>query len=351
MHSDETCLLAAILAAPDDDLPRLVYADWLEENAGTVECWRCKGTASIVTRYDNDEGPIVPGTRRKCDRCSGSGRVSDGRRERAEFIRVQCELADLEKVLSKPLEEQDLCSEVSANWCPTCGDCTCPDPEDRKDDYTCPLHNPMSRHGGDDSLKAHIHALRNRERELLSGWHPYWCSAAFGWTLGPFTETMGRSQPVARWERGFASEVRLPLAKFIGGECERCFGQGTIERRVFHFEPEGRVVGWDDCDTCHGTGRTPGVAAAIQRVHPVATWRIVDKEPYQYSDGEFGWFEADYTDNGYAVAVRILPSWLYGMMPSQRYPSRQAALDALSQACLRYAKAEAEKLEPELETA
>ena len=46
--SDETALLAAIRAAPDDDAPRLIYADWLDEH---------------------------------------------GQPERAEFIRVQCELA------------------------------------------------------------------------------------------------------------------------------------------------------------------------------------------------------------------------------------------------------------------
>ena len=30
--SDEDALLAAIIAAPDDDTPRLVYADWLDEH-------------------------------------------------------------------------------------------------------------------------------------------------------------------------------------------------------------------------------------------------------------------------------------------------------------------------------
>lgn len=34
--SDREALLAAIRAVPDDDLPRLVYADWLEENAGSL---------------------------------------------------------------------------------------------------------------------------------------------------------------------------------------------------------------------------------------------------------------------------------------------------------------------------
>ncbi|MFO0848120.1 MAG: TIGR02996 domain-containing protein [Gemmataceae bacterium] len=49
--SEERTLLAAVAAAPGDDVPRLVYADWLDEH---------------------------------------------GRPERAEFIRVQCELARLE---------------------------------------------------------------------------------------------------------------------------------------------------------------------------------------------------------------------------------------------------------------
>jgi len=34
--TDREALLAAIRAVPDDDLPRLVYADWLEENAGSL---------------------------------------------------------------------------------------------------------------------------------------------------------------------------------------------------------------------------------------------------------------------------------------------------------------------------
>src|SRR4051812_46356814 len=50
--SDEKALLAAIWEHPHEDTPRLMYADWLQEN---------------------------------------------GQPERAEFIRVQCELARLEK--------------------------------------------------------------------------------------------------------------------------------------------------------------------------------------------------------------------------------------------------------------
>jgi uncharacterized protein (TIGR02996 family) len=53
--SDEKALLAAIRDHPDEDTPRLVYADWLDEHA-----------------------------------------TNDAQRARAEFIRVQCELARIE---------------------------------------------------------------------------------------------------------------------------------------------------------------------------------------------------------------------------------------------------------------
>ena len=54
MTADELALLRGVEAAPDDDLPRLVYADWLDEH---------------------------------------------GRHARGEFIRVQCELASIERRL------------------------------------------------------------------------------------------------------------------------------------------------------------------------------------------------------------------------------------------------------------
>ena len=62
MTADELALLRGVEAAPDDDLPRLVYADWLDEH---------------------------------------------GRHARAEFIRVQCELASIERRLfTMTLEEK-----------------------------------------------------------------------------------------------------------------------------------------------------------------------------------------------------------------------------------------------------
>ncbi|MDY3558247.1 TIGR02996 domain-containing protein [Gemmata sp. JC673] len=89
---DEAALLAAIIAAPADDTPRLVYADWLQEQAADATCGECD--AGRV--FGRDVQSLRPaGAWHTCRRCGGSGRLSDGRAGRAEFIRVQCELAAL----------------------------------------------------------------------------------------------------------------------------------------------------------------------------------------------------------------------------------------------------------------
>ena len=84
----EAALLAAIRENPGEDAPRLVLADWLEENAGAVACGACKGqvwplvpppdvietvnTFGVVTRYAK-LGPfkaVMP-----CSACHGTGRT------------------------------------------------------------------------------------------------------------------------------------------------------------------------------------------------------------------------------------------------------------------------------------
>jgi uncharacterized protein (TIGR02996 family) len=76
--STEQALLAAIWENPHDDLPRLVYADWLEETGDAVQS------------------------------------------ARAEFIRVQCELAELDEWDDRrpPLEEreQQLWKKYAKKW-------------------------------------------------------------------------------------------------------------------------------------------------------------------------------------------------------------------------------------------
>jgi uncharacterized protein (TIGR02996 family) len=109
LETDELSFLDRIAADPDDDTVRMVFADWLDENAGTVPCpqcvngkspWQCK----VCWASPGEDGEVVHGKGCyrlsedgggseypelcDCPACAGSGRVPDDRGERAEFIRV-----------------------------------------------------------------------------------------------------------------------------------------------------------------------------------------------------------------------------------------------------------------------
>lgn len=73
--------LAAITDDKSDLLPRLAYADFLEERAGMVRCSVCNATGASW------------GSEGKCLVCHGTGSIPDGNAARAEFIRCQVELA------------------------------------------------------------------------------------------------------------------------------------------------------------------------------------------------------------------------------------------------------------------
>jgi len=85
--SDEADFLRAICLHPDDDAPRLIFADWLDENERETEC-DCEG-GGIDSGGETPWGtPIVV----KCHHCDGKGVVSSSHAERAEFIRLGCRL-------------------------------------------------------------------------------------------------------------------------------------------------------------------------------------------------------------------------------------------------------------------
>lgn len=125
--------LADILDRPADDTPRLVYADWLEDN---------------------------------------------GESGRAEFVRVQVELA--REPPARP-------SVTAENW------------------------------GAEDARERRWNALRRREWELLAG---HWHAWAGVWGLpvacGNLLEVdPGERALVVTFRRGFVAEVRLPLAFWL----------------------------------------------------------------------------------------------------------------------------------------
>lgn len=228
--ADESAMLAAVVAARGDDAPRLQYADWLDEHAqnNKIPCPDC-------SPYLNDPGHLFdnrPGYRPErdpasgryeggwtnCKRCNDAGGtpgwvyVSDGRSERAEFIRVQVELARW----------------ANPKTCPKCG-----------------LHYDMTvemeGHARDGGLKPSaelwcakdhhwfygaIDALRKRERELwierlsdgyVRGYHWFTSPCGISTTLDPFIDggSRGPNTPLGVVRRGFVAEVSCTLADWM----------------------------------------------------------------------------------------------------------------------------------------
>lgn len=244
-HPDERALLATILAHPEADLPRLVYADWLDDNAVDRGCGECEGTG---------ETNVGRGRVRKCPLCA-SGIARDGRRERGEFIRLQCEIA--------------------AGGCEVCGGSANP---------RCPA----------------CERLRAREAEL---W-PLVCDGV--------RASLGDSAPPGVWvgtpgerripsvgadhsfvvRRGFVSEVRAPLAWLIGGACSTCDGLGRHRTR----NPDTGWIGQRDCEMCGCTGRTPANLSELVAKWPITKVGVTDRRPTTYSyrgDVQLRWERAE----------------------------------------------------------
>lgn len=179
--TDETALLKAIADHAGEDLPREMYADWLEENGRDVDCPQCSPPRAL---------PPYPWT---CPTCSGSGRVPDERAERAAFIKAQLELSRLSECHHPAADE-------AAPWCRFC-------------------------------------IVRRRAADL-------WDQAAWGWrggeprdwfdTLDPhFRPPADAGLPVVVWARGFPARVLLPLRTFradgVAARIGRTVGLTAVE--------------------------------------------------------------------------------------------------------------------------
>lgn len=95
-HGEREQLLAEIAANPEDDTSRLAFADWLDEQPTKQKaCPSCDGAwlkqTGRASTYDHKTEQWID-----CPKCDGTGSVPDtADRDRAEFIRVQCELDQL----------------------------------------------------------------------------------------------------------------------------------------------------------------------------------------------------------------------------------------------------------------
>jgi uncharacterized protein (TIGR02996 family) len=182
--------------------------------------------------------------------------------EWAEFIRVQCELAG---------HEANRAASGKSGW------------RTRK-------------------LRDHVDRLRRRERKLFDRHKSCWFggdSWAIYYLASEAEDADGQYPDATKAiiSRGFVAEVRAPLAALVGRRCDRCEGDGRV---TFHGgQPYSQVGGnpdMVDCDTCSGTGRTPGILRRLVREQPVERVVATDKRPWSdTSDGgtDYGWWEED----------------------------------------------------------
>ncbi len=255
-HPQYRALLAAVCAAPGDDLPRLVLADWLDEH---------------------------------------------GEHERAEFIRVQCDLAKIPAYQTYNREPF---------WIPRCE----------------PDYREWQRQD----------ALRRREREL-------WQTVELGLNLpegwsSSLVAITDSEVPGVVIRRGFVAEVRCTLAAWCGEPCQECNGTGETTVQVtgeYSYDYQG------DCRLCSGTGQTHGIGPRLVREHPVERVVVGDSDvfrPFHYTDGTAG----------VAVERSALPASVWGILSDQcgvtddplRQPftTRDDAEAALSAALIAWAK-------------
>jgi uncharacterized protein (TIGR02996 family) len=223
---DDAAYLCAVCWAPLDDGPRLVYADWLDERG---EC------------------------------------------ARAEFIRVQCELARL----------------------PDCGHNA-----DRIDWWA-------GKGLGGGTYSCNRCWLRQRERELLLSPPPgsaysraeFWTptalrSGAVACEVSTHPPTFRSLRSGMAWDfrRGLVGSVTLTCQQFFGGPCESCGGTGCI------LDPKSGEQFYDPCPAClasHGEARVGGLAAALFRAAPITEVRLSDRGPGNRSGSRRAWWYTD----------------------------------------------------------
>lgn len=271
---DDPALLAAILADPADDTPRLVYADWLDEHAADpVPCgcggkpvptpvttghrcplcggravWRrgvhfehqmrCVSDTCRMPAWEPGETVTIG---KRCGVCSGSGSVIDRgpRQDRAEFIRVQVELAKLGK--------QPACECQTGPAIHGCPKAKWENLKKREDALLTARGREWSREvaaalGVDCSRGVRRLSAADIREAGLSGDNWYGVEPADGWAVG--------LTHLWQFARGFPFSVRVPtLAEVIGDrDCPRCEGRGAT-RHWFTQELT------ETCKTCSGLGR------------------------------------------------------------------------------------------------
>lgn len=171
----------------------------------------------------------------------------------------------------------------------------------------------------------------DRERELWPAVRPVfdgygWISCLEGSAFSK-REAVSPSNAILIVRRGFPAVVRCTLTEWRGGECGRCSGRGS-------YWPVGREAGgpapgpWEECPTCHGSGRTPGIGPRLAQAWPVERVEVTDAVIHR-SGGN---------DTYYVGGLGRFPKEFWRALEGHRTAS--AARAALSAAYIQWARSQ-----------
>lgn len=293
--------LAAVLADPASDAPRLQYADYLEGLDGV---------------------PIDPA--------------------RGEFIRVQCALA---RLLSD--NTRDCVTSFDCGGDGICRYCTQAAVFRRRERAllwsATPCYHGFNHYEKRLTVADCKQCQANQMSRLgFTTWGGLWLGEPFmddGWPPREMSWTW-------QWKRGFVSAVTLPCRDWCGAPCGRCDRTGWVVERV----GEGTGAERDTCPACRGAGRTAGHGPRIVRAAPLETVTISDRKPQHFNlrgQGHFWQWQTHWTENKPWIEEGdrpwILPHAIFNRVVGfgkhlHRFPTEAAALAALSAAAIHWAR-------------
>lgn len=290
--TDEDRFLAAIARTPEDTDVRLVFADWLQENADAlppVKCPKCGGKGEV-----RGDGIFANG--KPCLACGGevltphshrkgTGTVRDtSRADRAELIRVQCELAvELRDVA--PLHHNSLDMIL--------------DPQDREQQAW--KHKVWGLQKRESDLLARVRELPGAEPKCYRCFGPdnpmeklLWNCPVCSFGKGEY----GSGRCPCTWERGFPSAVTVPTLHSV-------FIVPSVGSQM-----ELKPTEW---------GRE------LVEKWPVTRIKVNEPEPLRWYDGLYRW----YSSIPLNPAELILPEFLVRQLTYREFKTIDDAQDAL----------------------
>ncbi len=294
-------LLASVIADPADDTVRLALADWLDEHSSP---------------------------------------------ERAEFIRVQCEIAVM--VRSDPNGYNDSRSKFAHRLHHEL------QPREsvlldahRPEWLRGPVCTAVGQHHGDVCNGGRIESPNAQFRRDCPACHGTGDAGGLLWPIFYSTERLIREPAGVSFERGFPFRVEVPRLADAIVTCDRCGGDGMAHGSDRPFEWSADVD-YGKCVVCRGNRVVPSPwLAAVCRHHPIEEVVPLECDPYHSGPSAVGyaWGSPSESVQQYPhrlpqVIFDLLGGWKNRDAAEQQwkdYPTRELAVTALARAIVAFA--------------